>query len=444
MAIIPFLQGKGATHLFTLNNEGNQALHNLGDSSDPTYISGGQYQFTTVPACVGVTHSCETKVWPSSYSAIFHDGAVFLSKEGINITPLPWATGNRTLMLWASQQDIQNPTCIYEQGAASNNFAFIGGAQTSFQCARSGDDLLIVSGKQLAKADRPYLLVGVWEHHTQHAGSGNRVIFYINGVEQGTSELTSTSEFPSHSGDITLGNTSEALASYADSTLSFQSTYKNLNYLGMFDNVSFSETESREIFERMVLPEVLISSDTVANQQAALDALSGNTYEDVNCAIEIRQATDATDYTLTLNNITFVKNDDLRDIAVQYVGPNHLTIINSVSNAEEVSTPVEKDLDGGTTIVTGGGTISIVTPSVFTVTGLQANSEVRIYTAGTATELAGIENSSTSFASVVEAPSVDIVIHHLDYQYLRISNVVISGDTTLPVQQVFDRNYHNA
>ena len=66
-----------------------------------------------------------------------------------------------------------------------------------------------------------------------------------------------------------------------------------------------------------------------------------------------RQA-DATNYSLTLNNIAILLEDaNLKDIAVQYVGPNTLTLINAGSNAVETSTPTEKDLDGGTTIITG-------------------------------------------------------------------------------------------
>jgi hypothetical protein len=163
----------------------------------------------------------------------------------------------------------------------------------------------------------------------------------------------------------------------------------------------------------------------------------------VNCAIEIRQATDATDYTLTLNNITFVQNDNLRDIAVQYVGANTLTLINSSSNAVEVSNPAEKDLDGGTTVLTGGGTINIVNPSTLTLTGLQLNSEIRVYQAGTTTELAGVENSSTTFTANISASSVDIVVHSLGYEYQKIEGANTSSNLTLPIQQRVDRNYRN-
>jgi len=319
----------------------------------------------------------------------------------------------------------------------------MGGAQTTFQAADGGQPFLIAATKDKVIANRAYFLAGVWEYHTQHSGSGNRVLLYANGVLQETAEENGTATFPAHAGDIALGNSKEDLKSFAETTVKSQTTAKNTNYLGMYNNTSLTEAQCRNIFERMVIPEVVIDEDTVANQQAALNALSGTTYQNVNCAIEIRQATDATDYTLTLNNITFVQNDNLRDIAVQYVGANTLTLINSSSNAVEVSTPAEKDLDGGTTILTGGGTINIANPSILTLTGLQPNSEVRVYQAGTTTELAGIEDSGTTFTTTVAVASVDIVIHSIGYEYLRISGADTSSNLTLPIQQRFDRNYSN-
>lgn len=439
MAINTYLQSLGATHLFTLNNEGTSTADDLGDSSTPTSITGGTYTFQASPVCLGVSHSLRTEASTSSGT----DGGLFTNQNDINGGSAEYASDKRTLCIWVSQDAIQNPTCIYEQGGGVNNFAFMGGAQVTFQAADAGQPFLIAVGKSLPLAGRGYFLVGVWEHHTKHAGSGNRVLLYVNGVLQDIHEENGTASFPGHGGDIVVGNSGDNLKSFAETTLTSQTTAKNVNYLGMFNNVSLSEAETREIFERMVIPEVVIQADTVANQQAALDALSGTTYKDVNCAIEIRQATDATDYTLTLNNITFVQNENLKDIAVQYVGPNTLTIINAGSNAEEVSTPIEKDLDGGTTVITGGGTINVLTPSTLTLTGLQPNSEVRVYTAGTTTEIAGVENSGTSEAATISEPFVDVVIHNVAYEYLKISNVDMSENVTLPIQQRFDRNYRN-
>ena len=42
-----------------------------------------------------------------------------------------------------------------------------------------------------------------------------------------------------------------------------------------------------------------------------------------------------------------------------------------------------------------------------------------MFLAGTTTELAGVENSGTTFTAGIDADSVDIVIHSLGYEYMR-------------------------
>jgi hypothetical protein len=107
----------------------------------------------------------------------------------------------------------------------------------------------------------------------------------------------------------------------------------------------------------------------------------------------------------------------------------------------------------GTISLTSGGVFSgtrtdtngTVSPdSVLTLTGLQANSEVRVYTAGTTTEIAGVENSGTTFVdATIAVNSVDIVIHNVSYEYQKIEAADTSSNLTLPIQQRFDRNYSN-
>ena len=92
---------------------------------------------------------------------------------------------------------------------------------------------------------------------------------------------------------------------------------------------------------------------------------------------------------------------------------------------------------------------SLYLPSTLRLTGLQNNSEVRIYQSGTTTELAGIENSSNTFDyqyvhDRTTNPIVDIVVHSLGFEYLRINNLELGiNDSTLPIQQRTDRNYSN-
>jgi len=105
---------------------------------------------------------------------------------------------------------------------------------------------------------------------------------------------------------------------------------------------------------------------------------------------------------------------------------------------------------GGTNLVaykvysTQDGIVNIINPSVLTLTGLQPNTEVRVYEAGTINEVGGVENSGTieSF-DLLGINAVNIVILALEFEYLRLENVPTTADITLPIQQLPDRNYEN-
>lgn len=83
-----------------------------------------------------------------------------------------------------------------------------------------------------------------------------------------------------------------------------------------------------------------------------------------------------------------------------------------------------------------------------TLVGLQSGSEVRIYRASDNVELAGIESSGTSYTynyTWTEDINVNIIIHHISYEYTRYDNYTLtSSDSSIPVMQRFDRNYSNA
>lgn len=81
-----------------------------------------------------------------------------------------------------------------------------------------------------------------------------------------------------------------------------------------------------------------------------------------------------------------------------------------------------------------------------TLTGLANPTEVRVYTAGTTTELASQENVTTgSFQFALAAgTNVDIRIFSISYLPADILNFTVPAtDSSIPVSQVFDRNYEN-
>ena len=126
------------------------------------------------------------------------------------------------------------------------------------------------------------------------------------------------------------------------------------------------------------------------------------------------------------------------------------TYVITTSNINEVINTsggtVEILLGVNSTITTNTGpNINIsVPPSVLTLTGLQPNTEIRVYETGTTNLLAGVENSTTVFTASIDVDIVDVVILALEYVYQRLNAVDTSSDTTLPIQQRFDQNYESA
>jgi hypothetical protein len=93
-----------------------------------------------------------------------------------------------------------------------------------------------------------------------------------------------------------------------------------------------------------------------------------------------------------------------------------------------------------------GATTTVQNTQTFSVTGLVAGSEVRVYRKSDGVELAGVESSGTTFSfqyNYTGDVDVDVYIHNIQYVWLGISSTLTSNGVTIPVQQRFDRNYSN-
>jgi hypothetical protein len=121
---------------------------------------------------------------------------------------------------------------------------------------------------------------------------------------------------------------------------------------------------------------------------------------------------------------------------------------------------VLNDSGGAVTLTIGGGvdppsvvngpgaSTTVVSGAQLTLTGLQPDSEVRAYAGtdpGTATELAGVENSGTSFSFTHTAGGQAgyLVVAALGFQNILLPLTYSSQDQTIPVQQAVDRQYAN-
>lgn len=359
MAIRTHLTGTlNMSHLFMLED----ATRDAGSNGEATTgaIAGADGDFLGTPICEGIASCLETNAVAGATSVA--NGFVIGNTGDTNTNP---TYSQYVFGLWFNADDVSNPTCVYEQGGGTNNKALNVGLASAItsQSADAGEPFLLAQSQFQAQAGRSYLAHHNWIRHDQHAGSGNKIQLIINGVQQQEIELTGTANFPNHSGDICVGNSNDTLQSYNGSTQRYVARAKRCALFHIGSGFALTVAECREIFERTVIPTITIAADTVVNQQAALDALSGNSYAGENCQIRIVQATDATDYRLFVDNISFAEDANLRDISIQYLGPNTLTLENANgSNVVEVSTPIEVELVGSTLV--GGGVITLVENTV--------------------------------------------------------------------------------
>jgi len=178
-------------------------------------------------------------------------------------------------------------------------------------------------------------------------------------------------------------------------------------------------------------------SMTISSDNPALISNSSFTSDGSNNAIEIKTLGASAAYTLT--GLTY-SNYAAAGSAASNVG-----IYNNSGQYLELT------INGGDepsyTDGPGASTLIITGQRILTLTGLVAGSEVRIYSAGTTTELAGIETCDTSFDYPYTFASdtyVDIVVHNVDYLYYRLEDYeLLDGNSSLPIQQQTDRQYNN-
>ena len=346
-------------------------------------------------------------------------------------TDIDGALDRKVVTGWLRVSQIQGPPkSIWREGTTGSQFNIVMWAGNVVMLdIVSGSTVLQVTSDQIFQPGRNYHICAVFEG----TGFGDRAALYIDGVEQsGTQDAGSLTEIASRaaaemcdpSGSTEVGNATVLLNAPVNGNYNFWATFSAANAV-------LTDAEIREeLFEKGALPGATISSDTEANMQTALDALADSVRGDEPLNIRIEAVTGDGTLNLTADNIT---HDALSSIHIQYMGTGTLNYTNTNgADATIGSTP-------------NGGTINFINPATLTVTPLIADSEVRFYTSGTTTELAGVESSGTSFSSSVSASSVDIVIHKQDYQNLRITAVdMTSGDVSVPVQQIFDRQYENA
>ncbi len=330
---------------------------------------------------------------------------------------------------WLEVSAIQlPPKSVYREGTTSNQFNLVLWAGNNLMLdIVDGSTVFQAFSDQVLQPNRAYHILA----KVEGTGFGDLVELYVDGVLQGSSTAlglvslasrgTGAPAFSSPVGTTEVGNATVLLNGLVNGNFAYWATWADK---------ALTPTQIREeLFEKGALPGTTISADTQVNMQTALDLLADTVRPDEPLNIRIEEVTGGGDLALSADNIT---HDPLASIHVQYMGTGTLTWTNTNgSNASIGSTP-------------NGGTINFVTPAVLTVSPLIAGSEVRILESGTITEIAGVENSGTSFQTSVSVNTVDVIVASLDYQFIRVNNVdMTGGDLTVPISQVLDRQYLN-
>lgn len=319
---------------------------------------------------------------------------------------------------------------FYEEGGSVNNIAFlmgVGGILIA-QLADTGDDNVHAYSDFALQPNRNYHIMFRFDYN-----STDRFELLVDGVVQistfGNPLTSSGGHLDSHSGDIAFGDSSDSLEVFGtDINFPAATTAYYQDWATWTSFITDAETRSI-LFEQGVRGEIEITSGTQAAMQLQLDAFAGTIQPNSDCIFRIAPCTDG-DFTLDFDNITF---DEGTTLQIQYLGVDVLTA-NNLNGT---------NLDSNKVSGLNGGTVNIVTPSQITVSGLQPNTEVRIFVAGTTTEIAGIENTTGSFVTSVQTSAVDISVLNLAYQNLRVKNVDTSSDAFVPVVQRIDRQYSN-
>ena len=388
--------------------------------------SSGSFGFVTTPITRNNTHS-----WT------INDDVSRIEMADTAFTNVTVTHTRREIGGWIRLDRVhQPPSGIWEEGGGVNNLYIVIGF---------GNRLLVnvadSSNGFTAQAFSDFKLAVNRDYHVlmrmEGTGGINGIECYIDGVLQSSAAVGTplgSAIMATHSGDYCYGR--------PDSNLDTGGT--DIQYPGATgtlysDWVTYSEygggapmlgTERRfNLFEMGARANVTISAGTQSAMQTQLDALANTVQPDKPLCILVETPTSGSDLTLEANNVTF---DPRASIHVQWTSTGTLTWKNLNGSNASISS------------VSNNGTINIETPSVLSLTGIEAGTEVRIYSAGTTTELAGQEvvNSGT-FSASIEVNSVDVRLLSLNFQNLVIRSVNTTADTSIPVQQILDRQYAN-
>lgn len=202
----------------------------------------------------------------------------------------------------------------------------------------------------------------------------------------------------------------------------------------IFENCNLI-TQSSAVFDGCTFRSSKASTQIISNNPELITNCSFYRVNGVHHAIEL---TTSGSFTFTGN--TFSNFGDTNTTSASLYNNSGGPVTMSISTGD---TPTYRNGAGATT--------SIVNNISVTLTGMIDGTEVRVYSTGTINELAGVEEATVgssndrSFTfSLTAGLIVDIVIINVTYNNQRIDGYTIPAEnSSIPIQQSFDRNYSN-
>jgi hypothetical protein len=324
---------------------------------------------------------------------------------------------------WFQIDKIQGAPCaIFTEYTSTVQFQILLGYGNTleFDCSNSTTQLQLYAGTSIDFA-RPYHAMMKFD-----SGTGKFEAF-LDGLPVTTSlndsDFSDIGTLASRT-EVSFGADQSATGiGGSDITLS-SGTNMNISSWAMWSgNYLPNESETRvDMFGRGTLANATITTQT------GLDALNNTTIGAANEKPAGIIITGNGTIDLTATNIIF---NDLLSVDIVYKGTGTVNFTNGgTSNAT-------------TFICTNGGKVNILNNFNVTFTGAENNTEIRIFEAGTITELDGIENTSGDFVASIKEGFVDVRIVSIDFSIREIFNLSVTQDFTFQVDQFTDRVYNN-
>lgn len=336
---------------------------------------------------------------------------------------------------WFRVSQIQGPpVLIFKTGGNTAGFALFmwAGNNVMLQVKDTGatDNIQLYSDIALTN-NRPY------HFFVRYSGSGfsNEIEFYIDGRKQTSNRIGVTpgaASMTAYTGNINWGENGSA---GTDVNVGTETVLIKAPVNGFYsewwtwegaDAEAITQDDINDtLFAPGAIPDFTISADTEANMQIALDAIASSVRPDVPLCITVEEVTGGGDLNLNADNITFNSRAGMH---VEYQGSGTLFWTNS--NGSDASL--------------GTSNVTFLNPAQLTITGLQNPTEVRVYLAGTQTELAGQESVTTgTFSATVSQSPIDIRFISLEYEIGKLTNITITSDLSIEASQFLDRQYDN-